>query len=1229
MQKDSSNKITLTNGNADKGGAVYVENAGEFTAYDLNISGCKAGGSGGAIFTENSTTVTVINGKLSSCTAGGNGGAIVNGGALNISSITFESNEAKGSNSYGGAIYSDGTSSVTASGCTFGGTEDTKGNKAQNGGAAAIVGNSENAVVFTSCIFQKNTAAGSHGGAIFAERAITVKGTSSNKTKILSNKIGGASGKGGGIYSSAKLDIKYAEISGNTVTGGSGGGIYSTGILNIINSTIGGTGAYSGNTANGNGGGIYAGEKSVCTIKDSDIVGNTANGMGGGLFVSSDGTEKGKCTITGGTFKKNEAKGSGGGAIYCFGVLVIKDCTIGGTGVGDGNTASGITGGGGGIFIYKGSCTLTNTTVTGNTISGNAKGAGVFLYSSSSDNPTFTVGGTTKIGSDTDTNAVYVGYAPSYQAVVTADDLDGAYINLEPANYPNQKNRELVKGAGAAGYAQYFYLTGLPSSDEWSLKPNAGDNGLVLRKQETIDSSNGGTWKKLKDAIAAAEDGDVIKIIGEIKATNDTDNSGELEINTNLTIKGEGSAAVLDANNVNHPSTKHRIFKVTSGKTLTLQNLTLKGGKETNVNDHGGAIYNAGKLTIVSCKIIENEAKTSGGAIYINQGAQCTIKGDSTNKSVIAKNKALKGAGIQIDGECIIDEYTVIGGSGEGNTGAQYGGGVFIGSKGKCTINGGVEISYNIADKTTNPQGGGIYVEESLDNKGKLILDGSSDKQVTIKENEATRGAGIYCEGETSMKYTEVTGNKAKAYGGGIYVNNKAICNINAGVKIEENKCTNMTSSGGGIYISESSGNFGTVNITGESAEKPVLIKNNVGDVGCGIFTQGTLKMKFTEISGHTANNGGGIYVSLGSVEIDSCKIDGNESLVNGGAVYVGAGTFTMKGSTQVTVADDKNDIYLEDGKMISLVGNLNKNSVARITPAAYGTDKTVLTGDTAANCTKFAVTPNGTQEWEIDTAGKLAKKRTTITIYSNTARPWTTLRNEVEKETGGADIIIINGDITATNSDKSEITVKRPVTIKATETHTLNASQIHRIFSVESGGNLTLKNLTLKNGNSTGSGGIIYVNNATVYLNGCTLSGGSAYNGGGIALSSAGGTCTLENTTITGCTANTAAHGGAVAVLGPSEGPNPKCKFIMKNGTYINNEIGKNKNDVYLVSAAFIKLENFTNGTARITPLTYAEGHKVLEGATAENYKKFTVTPKGGQNWYVNADGKLTTTEP
>ena len=1253
LQKDSENKITLKKGKADKGGAVlvetgrvftahkvtvedckatgsgggavYVENAGEFTAYDLNISGCKADGSGGAIFTENNTTVTVSNGKLSSCTAGGNGGAIVNGGALNISSITFESNEAKGSNSYGGAIYSDGTSSVTASGCTFGGTE---GNKAQNGGAAAIVGNSENAVVFTSCIFQKNTAAGSHGGAIFAERAITVKGTSSNKTKILSNKIGGASGKGGGIYSSAKLDIECAEISGNTVTGGSGGGIYSTGILNIINSTIGGTGAYSGNTANDNGGGIYADAKSVCTIKYSDIVGNTANGMGGGLFVSSDGPEKGECTITGGTFKKNEAKGSGGGAIYCFGVLVIKDCTIGGTGLGDGNTASGADGGGG-IFIYNGSCTLTSTIVTGNAVSGpTAKCAGVFLYSSL-NNPIFTVGGTTKIGSDTDTNAVYVGYSSWYQAVVTVDNLeDGAHINLEP-EYLFQKNRELVKGANTSSYASsykgYFHLTGIKAGETWRLQPNAGNNALVL--QEIIDGGDGsssGAWKKLKEAVTRARENDVILVKGTIKATSDADagNSGEILVNNKITIKKEGTAdVVIDAN------TKSRIFKISGVAELTLDGVELKNGKVTG-NGGGILVDNRGKLTMInSSKITSCEATGSsggrGGAICLS-GASPVVR---ITGGELSGNTAVTGGAVDVSGGKLYIN-TNDDGTPDGEQTTQIKNNTIKTASSSDTLFGGAVRSSS---------GTNLYIYNAVIKECKAIAAASAIK---------AKGAGLYIEGNATLIKTEISGCKfgtessgtfSETNGGGIYVDKKGICNINEGVVIKENKCTVANMCGGGIYISGDSGDSGTVNIKGESAENPVLIQSNDADNGGGIFTQGTLAIKFTKLSGHTNSyNGGGIYVGAGSVTAENCAFADNEALSGGGAVYVHDGTFKIKGSTTFTVDNGKNDVYLKTGKTISLDDALSGTApIARITPESYTVGHQVLTGDTQSgtpkNYTKFKVTPEGTdKEWEIDSAGALIKKRKMVTINSSTSNPWKTLKKEVEKITDGADIIIIDKDITASNSDKGEITVKRPVTIEATATHTLNASQIHRIFSVESGGNLTLKNINLKNGMTAGgAGGIIYINSGTVYLHDCTLEAGSAYNGGGIALSSAGGTCTLENTTITGCTANTAAHGGAVAVLGPSEEPNPKCKFIMKNGTNINNEIGKNKNDVYLVSAAFIKLENFTNGTARITPLTYAEGHKVLEGATAENYKKFTVTPDSGTNWYVNSSGNLTTTQP
>ena len=1222
LQKDSENKITLKKGEADKGGAVlvetgrvftahnvtvedckatgsgggavYVENAGEFTAYDLNISRCKAGGSGsgGAIFTENNTTVTVSNGKLSSCTAGGNGGAIVNGGALNISSITFESNEANGVNSHGGAIYSDGTSSVTASGCTFGGTEDTKGNKAQNGGAAAIVGNSENAVVFTSCIFQKNTAAGSHGGAIFAERAITVKGTSSNKTKILSNKIGGASGKGGGIYSSAKLDIEYAEISGNTVTGGPGGGIYSTGILNIINSTIGGTGAYSGNTASGNGGGIYADAKSVCTIKDSDIVGNTANGMGGGLFVSSDGTEKGKCTITGGTFKKNKAKGSGGGAIYCFGVLVIKDCTIGGTGVGDGNTASGVDGGGG-IFIYNGSCTLTSTIVTGNAVSGTtAKGAGVFLYSSY-NNPTFTVGGTTKIGSGTDTNAVYVGYALSFQAVVTADDLDGAYINLEPANYPNQKNRELVKGADASSYKDYFHLTGITTGETWRLQPNSDDNALVL--QEIIDGGDGsssGAWKKLNEAVNRARENDVILVKGTIKATSDADNSGEILVkNKKITIKKEGTAdVVIDAN------TKSRIFKVTgAGAELTLKDLTLKGGE-------------AGKHDA------SDPFASSGGAIRLNGG------------SASLSNVTISGCKAITTGGC-----------------TGQGGGVCAEDGGTLTLN-----NSTIKDCEATDSGGAIYATGGTINLTNCNLRGC----------KAIKGGGIRLYKSSGGDATlTVSGGEIGGAGAGEPNTASGTSGNGGGISVEGGSCTvtlkdgakitgNTANNGGGVYMKDDGSIF--------TMESGTISNNTATDKGGGVTVYGgTFTMTDGIISGNTAVSGGGIATGEdSSFDFTGGTVSSNTANGNGKGIYVSyfASSAYMKMSGGAKV-DSNNDVHLGSTSgnpaFITVTGALSNSPAATLTmdnsAAGYAVGREVVKGDgygytlTAADVARFPITAQtspSAQDWTTelsDNTLKLKKSGGGTTITFGTSKTWTDLKTEIENPSG-ASVIKVQGTIKATNTYKGTITVSRSVTVESispSALRTLDANNLNRIFEVKTGGNLTLKKMKLTKGKApTGaSGGIIYVSGGTVMLIDCTLQEGSAGDGGGIAISSSGGACTLEDCTITNCKADGVGHGGAVAVLGTS----PTTTFTMRGSTKIDISLNLNENDVYLVKNALITLHSpfapTVTTAARITPEDYEENLPVLKGSNlSTNYTKFAVTSQTSpsQAWKVSPSGKL-----
>ena len=72
-----------------------------------------------------------------------------------------------------------------------------------------------------------------------------------------------------------------------------------------------------------------------------------------------------------------------------------------------------------------------------------------------------------------------------------------------------------------------------------------------------------------------------------------------------------------------------------------------------------------------------------------------------------------------------------------------------------------------------------------------------------------------------------------------------------------------------------------------------------------------------------------------------------------------------------------KNDVFLPVNAEITIEGNLipvDGGEAARITPQRYATINQVLDGDiiTGSNYTKFKVTPNGTEQWGIDSDGFL-----------------------------------------------------------------------------------------------------------------------------------------------------------------------------------------------------------------------------------------------------------------
>ena len=147
------------------------------------------------------------------------------------------------------------------------------------------------------------------------------------------------------------------------------------------------------------------------------------------------------------------------------------------------------------------------------------------------------------------------------------------------------------------------------------------------------------------NAVKNAPNGATLKISGTITATNNgsgnTANWDEIEIDKNLTIEAKSGTATLDANASALGANAHRIFKVSSGKTLTLKNLTLKNGKATGTDEQGcgGGIYSEGTLTLKNTTIEGCSANEKGGGVY-NSGVFEMTGGE------IKDNKAETGGGV-------------------------------------------------------------------------------------------------------------------------------------------------------------------------------------------------------------------------------------------------------------------------------------------------------------------------------------------------------------------------------------------------------------------------------------------------------------------------------------------------------------------------------------------------------------------------------------------------------
>lgn len=223
--------------------------------------------------------------------------------------------------------------------------------------------------------------------------------------------------------------------------------------------------------------------------------------------------------------------------------------------------------------------------------------------------------------------------------------------------------------------------------------------------------------------------------------------------------------------------------------------------------------------------------------------------------------------------------------------------------------------------------------------------------------------------------------------------------------------------------------------------------------------------------------------------------------------------------------------------------------------------------------------------------------KTATLTVDASKPNAWGKLKAAAENPTGPAEIII-NGEITATNAagNFGEITISRNITIKGktgANKDILNANrgsgstaptQKHRIFKVESTGELTLENLTLKGGYApvSGAGGGAICAEGALTMKKCKVTENIAEhgNGGGIY---AGGALTMTECEVTYNTVDSNALGGGGIYIHTIAPPTPTSVRTMENCTVsYNTAIKGNGGGIYTADKLTItggSLENNTVG--------------------------------------------------
>lgn len=860
------------------------------------------------------------------------------------------------------------------------------------------------------------------------------------------------------------------------------------------------------------------------TLSESTITGNTATTNGGGIYSS------GTLNVSASTFSGNSAV-SGAGVFTSVSTAIdsISNSTL------TGNTASG---NGGAIYNSASVLSVIDSTVTGNSA---VSGGGMYQKANTS-----LFYGT--ILSNNSGGDIQYGGTQVHGKYDLVDEPSTA-LN-DPSNILNT-NPQLGSMGYFGGPTQTFALlpnspaigagTNVLSTDQRGLARSGsfdigafqtqGADSLVVNT--VSDDPVGSGFLSLRDAIglATATGGNqTISFDGSLSGTINL-NGSQLEINDSsntLTINGASLNLTVSA------GTSSQVLTVDSGSTVAIENLTLSDG---SAGIAGGAIVNHGTLALTSSTVSNSTTTTQGGGIF-NDGTL------TLNHSTITGNNGSTGGGIYTatTGKTYLTAGSIV----SHNTATNTGGGIYNHGLTKIdasTING----SNYAADA-----GGGIWNDQTL-----VILDGSNISGNTAGASGTGDGGGIYAGtgATTSITDTTISNNSSGAFGGGLW---------NDGTMIIDGSTiagSQTTSDGGGIWNSASltissstiSGNTasrygaGLYNVGSLTLSNSTIANNSGATYGGGINNAGSLSAYDSTIALNSASNGGGIAQNLSdpTATLQGTIVSGNQASSTGDDLDIAIGAVTgsydltgdVSGTTTLTSTQSQSgSAYLSP---LGNYGGPTQTIAPLVGSLAFGNGATFDVNSTTITTDQRGFTRPVSGSFDIGAFQSQGSSAMVVNTLSDdpVGAGFLTLRDAIglasvqgsSNQTITFDPSLASGTLQLNGSALEIDDSANSLTIDGGALNlTLSGQGTSNIFTIDTGSTVELDNLTITGGAAANGAGIS--NSGTLSIVDSAIRGNTATTSGGGIENLAGGSLSITGSTISG---NSAKYGAGIINYG------------------------------------------------------------------------------------------------